>query len=66
MTYTATGDPYSRATQLIRTHKHSDWQNFIYNVAATTDERPIPRDVVRQYLHDLDQAEPDDAEVEAA
>jgi hypothetical protein len=54
------------AIQLMRTLEHTSKTNFIPNVAATTNKRPIPQDAVRQYLHDLDQAEPDDAEVYAA
>ncbi|AKN15684.1 hypothetical protein MHAE_08503 [Mycobacterium haemophilum DSM 44634] len=54
------------ALQLSRTLKHYEGHNFICNVAATTDDRPIPKAVVRQYISDLDGAEPDDNEVEAA
>lgn len=54
------------AVQLMRTLKHSNSVNFISAVAATTDERPIPQEAVRQFLRDLDKAEPDDNEVEAA
>jgi hypothetical protein len=38
--------------QLARTLKHSEQNNFICNIGATTAERPIPQDAVRQYLHD--------------
>jgi hypothetical protein len=44
--------------QLARTLKHSEQNNFICNIGATTAERPIPQDAVRQYLHDLDGSEP--------
>jgi len=54
------------AIQLMRTLKHCDQNNFIFNVAASTEERPIPQAAVRQYLSELDGAEPDDSEVEAA
>ena len=55
------------ALQLMRTEKHVERTNFISNVAATTSERPVPKDAVRDYLHDLDGgAEPDESEVEAA
>jgi hypothetical protein len=53
------------ALQLTRTEKHTD-QNFISSVAATATDRPIPKDVVRDYLRDRDGDEPDDNEVEAA
>lgn len=54
------------AVQLTRTLKHSNRDNFISNLAATTTERPITRDAVRQFLRKLDGAGPDDAEVKAA
>jgi hypothetical protein len=54
------------AVQLARTLKHSDRANFISNLAATTTDRPIPRDAVRQFLRELDGVDSDDAEVEAA
>ena len=55
------------ALQLVRTEKHSERMNFTSNVAATTAERPVPKDTVRDYLRDLDGgAEPDESEVEAA
>jgi Protein of unknown function (DUF4238) len=54
------------AIQFARTLKHCEQTNFLHNVAVTTDERPIPKSAVRQYLYDLDGVEPDDAEVEAA
>ncbi len=37
-----------------------------FKKGTTTTDRPIPQDAVRQYLHDLDGAEPDEAEVYAA
>jgi hypothetical protein len=40
--------------------------NFIRNVASTTDQRPISRDAVREYLAALDGVEPRTNEVEAA
>ena len=55
------------ALQLVRTEKHAERMKFTSNVAATTTERPIPKDAVRDYLRDLDGgAEPDDSEVEGA
>lgn len=55
------------ALQLMRTEKHAEQMNFTSNVAATTAERPIPKDAVRDYLCDLDDgAEPDESEVEGA
>ena len=55
------------ALQLVRTEKHAERANFTSNVAATTAERPVPKDAVRDYLRDLDGgAEPDESEVEAA
>jgi hypothetical protein len=55
------------ALQLVRTEKHVEQMNFISNVAATTAERPVPKDAVRDYLRDLHGgAEPDESEVEAA
>jgi hypothetical protein len=55
------------ALQLVRTEKHVEQTNFISNVAATTAQRPVPKDAVRDYLRDLDGgAEPDESEVEAA
>jgi hypothetical protein len=54
------------AIQLNRTAKHGDQMNFICNVAASTDERPIPKSAVREYLTALDGSGPDDGEVEAA
>jgi hypothetical protein len=53
------------ALQLMRTLGRYEQANFISNVAATTSERPIPREAVRAYLQTLDDAEPDDNEVEA-
>lgn len=54
------------ALQLMRTESRYKQTNFISNVAATTTERPIPREVVRAYLQTLADEEPDDNEVEAA
>ena len=53
--------------QLMRTEKHAELTNFVSNVAATTAERPVPKDAVRDYLRDVDDgAEPDESEVEGA
>jgi Protein of unknown function (DUF4238) len=41
------------ALQLVRTEKHSEQMSFTSNVAATTADRPVPRDAVRDYLRDL-------------
>lgn len=54
------------AIQLNRTLKHCDQMNFIHNVAALTDKRPIPASAVRQYLTALDGSAPEDPEVDAA
>ena len=55
------------AIQLSRTLKHVDQTSFACNVAALTEERPIPKSAVRQYLAELDDgSEPDEAEVDAA
>jgi len=54
------------AIQLMRTLKHSNEMNFIFNVASTTDERPIPQAAVGKYLSELDGAEPENNEIEAA
>ena len=54
------------ATQLTRTRKHADRINFVPNVAASTEERPISQGAVHQYLQGLGGVEPDDAEVYAA
>ena len=55
------------ALQLMRTEKHAEQMNFTSKVAATTAERPIPNDAVRDYLRDLDDgAEADESEVEGA
>ncbi|MGF2943597.1 DUF4238 domain-containing protein [Mycobacterium sp. Lab-001] len=55
------------ALQLVRTEKHVERMNFTTKIAATTAERPVPKDAVRDFLRDLDGgAEPDDSEVEAA
>jgi hypothetical protein len=54
------------AVQLKRTDKDHQANNFICDVADATNERPIPRDPVRQCLVRLAGAEPDDNEVEAA
>jgi Protein of unknown function (DUF4238) len=55
------------ALQLVRTEKHAERMNFTSNVAATTADRPVPKDAVRDYLRDLiGGAEPDESEVEAA
>jgi len=42
------------AVQLARTLKHSDQADFLSQLAATTSERPITQDAVRQFLRDLD------------
>jgi hypothetical protein len=52
--------------QLMRTLKHCNENNFIAEVAATTADRPIPEEAVRGYLRQLDDAEPDPDEVDAA
>lgn len=53
--------------QLMRTPKHAELTNFVSKVAATTADRPVPQDAVRDYLRDVDDgAEPDESEVEAA
>lgn len=54
------------AHQLTRTLKHSDQVNFHSDVAASTTEWPITREVVREYLGKLDGTKPDEAEVYAA
>ncbi|WP_172827699.1 MULTISPECIES: DUF4238 domain-containing protein [Mycobacterium] len=55
------------AMQLMRTEKHLEQMNFISNVAATTTERPVPKNAVQDYLRDHDGGgEPDESEVEAA
>jgi hypothetical protein len=54
------------AFQLTRTLKHCNQNNFIADVAATTADRPISKDAVRQYIHSLDGFDPTDNEVEAA
>jgi hypothetical protein len=55
------------ALQLVRTEKHFERMNFTSNVAATTVDRPVPKDAVRDYLRDLIGGdEPDESEVEAA
>lgn len=55
------------ALQLVRTEKHAEQMNFTSNVAATTADRPVPKDAVRDYLRDLiGGAEPDESEVQAA
>jgi hypothetical protein len=54
------------ALQLTRTLKHTNQLNFISSVAATTTDRSIRKDAVRDYLRDRDGDEPDDNEVEAA
>ncbi len=53
------------ALQLVRTEKHVERTKFISNVAATTAERPVPKDAVRDYLRNLG-GEPDESEVEGA
>lgn len=55
------------ALQLVRTEKYFERTNFIANVAATTADRPVPMEAIRDYLRDLDGGvEPDESEVEGA
>lgn len=54
------------AFQLTRTLKEQEARSFVCGVAATTDDRPIPKEAVRQFLANMDAAEPDANEVEAA
>lgn len=54
------------ALQMSRTLKQTEQHGFAVEVAASTSERPIPKAAVRQYISDLDGADPDDNEVEAA
>jgi len=39
-----------RSNSVCQTLKHCQQTNFLHNVAVTTDERPIPKPAVRQYL----------------
>ncbi|SPM34774.1 hypothetical protein MRAB57_2595 [Mycobacterium rhizamassiliense] len=54
------------AIQLNRTLKEYEARNFVCDVAATTEERPIPKDAVLQFIARLDGSQPSDNEVEAA
>lgn len=56
------------ALQLMRTEKHREQTNFAVDVAARTNERPVPKAVIRQHFQELDGGTilPDDEEVEAA
>ncbi|GAB3019522.1 DUF4238 domain-containing protein [Mycobacterium bourgelatii] len=54
------------ALLLSRTLKHHQQHNFVCDVAGTTDERPIPKSAVRKHICDLDGADPNDNEVDAA
>lgn len=54
------------AIQLGRTAHHRNQVQFMIDLAAMTTERPIPAEVVREYLRGLDGGdEPDDNEVES-
>jgi hypothetical protein len=54
------------AMQLNRTLISTGGLSFAAKVAATTDERPIPKEAVKQYFLALEGCQPEDNEVEAA
>jgi Protein of unknown function (DUF4238) len=54
------------AMQLNRTLISTEGLSFAAKVAATTDERPIPKEAVKQYFLALEGCQPEDNEVEAA